>query len=260
MVGLLAEDAVSSFAIAGKFQTKQGIDDSKPAGLTWLAKKQRRKGSISLVELIQMFDSGAFLRERLRKAVVSSSQILCFEGTTTYHCISSTMRDVASNIAHSIRNSLVPTHDLCHSSRLIRHPSSPSAANATGILLDDRNGHWSHAPTFILGRRNKSFTCPNSMPRLTQGKTHDMQRSPDRFSGQARKTWVHFLVHISLFPHNGATHPQKRRVDGRCLGIPFITSRRRSNVSKPNGVTRCNGTPRKSTTNSCIRCRPPTQI
>jgi hypothetical protein len=60
MVGFLADDAVLYLSIAGKFQTMQGIDNSKPVEPTWLAQKQRRKDSVAVVKFAHMFDSGIF--------------------------------------------------------------------------------------------------------------------------------------------------------------------------------------------------------
>jgi hypothetical protein len=74
--------------------------------------------------------------------VSSSSKKFGFEGVNDVAShVFFAMRDVDWNTADSIRKSLVPAHDMCHSSRLIQHPSIPSAANATGMLLDDRNNH-----------------------------------------------------------------------------------------------------------------------
>jgi len=60
MVLLLAGDAVLYISIAGKVQTIQGINNSKPAEPIWPAKNQRRKDSVAVLEFAYMFDSGTF--------------------------------------------------------------------------------------------------------------------------------------------------------------------------------------------------------
>jgi hypothetical protein len=69
MIGPLAKNAVLYLSVASKFQTMQGIDDSKPAAPLEFAKKQQRKGgSDTVVHLKYTFNRGAFLRQPLREA------------------------------------------------------------------------------------------------------------------------------------------------------------------------------------------------
>jgi hypothetical protein len=83
MVESLAEDAVLSSSIAGMFQTMQGIDDSKPAELTWLANKQRPEGSIAVVDFVHMFDSGAFCVNHSEKLCLAQVKNLALKVLTT---------------------------------------------------------------------------------------------------------------------------------------------------------------------------------
>lgn len=106
------------------------------------------------------------MREPLRMTVSSSNQTFGFQG------VNDVMWHVLTRwgMSKGMLCTIFTTHDMCDLSRLIQHPSTLSAAKATRILLDDRNRYWGHAPTSILGRRNKSFTPPKRMPRLSRAK------------------------------------------------------------------------------------------
>jgi len=125
------------------------------------------------------------------------------------------------------------------------HPSIPSAANATRILLDDRNRYWSHAPTSILDRRNKRSTPPNRMPAKHETRRDHPTDSVIRHGMIMETMGTLPCTHQPLPAKRGhdSTITSRGSVDGQRHGIPFITFRRRSNVSKLHGVARCDGPP-----------------
>jgi len=126
-----------------------------------------------------MFDSGIFCvnhsgRLCLAQIVHSASNVL------TKYCRMSE-RDARCPRGYCAQHPKLMTCTTCRGC-YSPHPSIPSAANATRILLDDRNRYKSHAPTSILDRRDKAFTPPNRMPAK-----HETRRDqPTRFSNQ---TW-----------------------------------------------------------------------
>jgi len=97
----LADDAILHIPIAGEFQNMQGIDNSsKPAELTWLAEKQRRKGSL--------VDSGLFCvnySERLCLAQIVHSTLNAWAKYLGTVAGLDAMRVVEGDIAHNIQNS-----------------------------------------------------------------------------------------------------------------------------------------------------------